>query len=96
MDDFIKYAESHSGLTAYLPSKRDSLHWDKQWLCNVLYTLDEEGINEMINGVIAKRQVKIETKKDLKVNIRDEFLEAFDRCLTFSGKFIDFTDFHRA
>ena len=40
--------ENNPDLKEYVPEDRDWLHVDKEWLCNVLYTLDREGIKGMV------------------------------------------------
>jgi hypothetical protein len=43
-----------------LPDEEDILHIDKKWLCDILYTLDSDGIQDMIDKAKAIRRDKIE------------------------------------
>ena len=43
-NDFLEYAKKQSFLCKYLPDERDWVHFDKHWICNILYTLDTENI----------------------------------------------------
>lgn len=47
-DDFLEYAERKPSLLAYFPDQCDWLHLDKKWIVDVLLSLDQDGINNMI------------------------------------------------
>ena len=44
----------------HLPDETGWNHVDKKWVCDVLYTLDTDGIKTMINNALAKRREKLE------------------------------------
>ena len=69
-----------------MPDDRDWLHVDKEWLCNVLSSIDFEGIQKMILEARKKRKTKLEKQNDLMVEISPEFEEALKDCQTFSCK----------
>ena len=71
--DFLEYAKNKPDLLHFMPDPRDWVHIDKKWVCDVLYTLDPQGIQDMINGCMETRKVKVELSKHLNVNIRPEF-----------------------
>ena len=71
----------------YLPDPRDWVHNDKKWVCDVLYTLDAKGIQDMINGCMETRKIKVELSKHLNVNMRPEFAQALANCQSFSSKY---------
>jgi len=70
----------------YLPDEKDWVHMDKPWLCNVLYTLDPDGIQNMITEAMEIRKEKIEENRNLSVSMRPEFVEALNSCINFSSK----------
>jgi hypothetical protein len=35
-------------------------HLDKKWVCDVLYTTDQKGVQNMINAAVITRRRKIE------------------------------------
>jgi hypothetical protein len=41
---FLAYAKSKPSMVKYLPEERDWAHIDKQWLLDVMYSLDQEGV----------------------------------------------------
>lgn len=49
VEDFLNYAKDKPNLLRYLPDERDWLHIDRKWLCDVLYTLDSDGVQTMID-----------------------------------------------
>jgi hypothetical protein len=71
--DFLEFAKQHPHLLRYLPDTRDWVHIDKHWVCDVLYTLDTDGIQEMINDSMETRKIKVELSKHLNINMRPEF-----------------------
>lgn len=84
--DFLDFARNHPQLTRYLPDERDWVHLDRQWITDLFYTLDKEGIQRMIDGAMSSRKNKLEHNRDLLVQMRPEFVEALDHCLNFSSK----------
>jgi hypothetical protein len=57
----------------YLPDSRDWVHIDKKWLCDVMYSLDPGGVQQMINGCMETRKIKVELSRHLNINMRPEF-----------------------
>ena len=57
----MEYALKHTYLLDYLPEERDWLHVDKDWVCNVLNSVDYQGISNMILEARKKRKEKLET-----------------------------------
>jgi hypothetical protein len=44
VQDFLAYAKRNPPVLKYLPDERDWVHIDRSWLCNILYTLDPDGV----------------------------------------------------
>jgi hypothetical protein len=49
IEDFLEHARKKPELLKYLPDESGWNHVDKKWLCDVLYTMDAPGVQEMIN-----------------------------------------------
>ena len=79
----------------FLPDPRDWVHIDKKWVCDVLYSLDPQGIQDMINGCMETRKIKVELSKHLNVNMRPEFAQALANCQSFSSKCYYILDSYR-
>ena len=78
VQDFLDYAKKKPNLMKYLPVEKDWLHLDKKWICDLLFSLEMEGIQTMIDDALAKRKQKIEVKQDLLVDVRPEFAKALN------------------
>jgi hypothetical protein len=85
--NFLDYATQRQELQRYLPDQDQWVQLDKHWICDVLYTLDTENVQGLIDQVQAERTQKLEAKRDLNVPIRPEFAEALNQTLTFSSKY---------
>jgi len=51
-----------------------------------MYTLDPDGVQNMINNALTNRKEKLERSRDLVVEMRPEFADALNKCLNFSSK----------
>lgn len=60
VEEFLAYAREHSNLLKFLPDERDWNHIDKKWVCDVLYTIDSDGIQQMITNAIKHRKERLE------------------------------------
>ena len=76
----MEYAKGNQAMLKFLPDPRDWVHIDKKWVCDLLYTLDPDGIQNMINECLETRKVKVELSKHLNVNMRPEFAQALATC----------------
>jgi hypothetical protein len=85
--EFLDYAKSKPPLLKFLPDARDWVHMDKRWICDLLYTLDAEGIQKMIDSAMASRKEKLEHTRHLNIHMRPEFAQALANCQNFSRKY---------
>ena len=72
----MNHAKSNPALLTYLPDKKDWVHIDKSWLCNVLYTIDTDNIEKMIKKAMQERREKLDKKEEQIIQIRPEFSQA--------------------
>jgi hypothetical protein len=84
--DFLDYAKAHPRLLTYLPDERDWVHLDKHWICDVLYTVDTEGVQKMIDEAVKIRKERIEVKQNQCITMRPEFAAALDQCMSFTSE----------
>jgi hypothetical protein len=45
-----------------LPDERDWVHLDKHWICDIMFTVDTEGVQAMIDKAIKERKERLEIK----------------------------------
>jgi hypothetical protein len=67
IENFHTHARKKQSLLKLLPDEKDWHHLDKKWLCDVLYTVDPDGIQLMINAAMKSRKDKLEKNQDLLV-----------------------------
>ena len=48
IEALLALAKRDPDLVSYLPDEQDWVHLDKQWIADVLYTRDKEGVEELI------------------------------------------------
>ena len=60
VEDFLDYAREKPSIIKYLPDEKDWLHLEKRWICDILYTLDKDGIKSMLDYALEMRKDKIE------------------------------------
>ena len=56
--DLLEYVKSKEQIKAYLPDENDWIHLDRSWLGDVMYTIDTQGMDDMINKAREKRKQK--------------------------------------
>ena len=56
IQDFLDFARKKPSMLNFLPDERDWEKLDRHWLCDLLYTLDEEGVQEMIDEALITRR----------------------------------------
>jgi hypothetical protein len=95
VQDFLNYARTRPALLKHLPDERDWVHMDKSWICDLLYTLDSDGIQAMINAAMDERKLKLELSRHLNVHMKPEFAEALEQCKNFSSKYCLILTFFR-
>ena len=86
IEDFEKHARKKPQLMKYLPDDKDWHHLEKKWVCDVLYTLDQQGIQQMITQAQLERRKKLEQSQNMMVDLRPEFVQALIKCATFGSK----------
>ena len=73
----------------HLPDKRDWDHMDRKWLSDILNTVDRAKFEKMIKDAAKERKTRLEEKRNLVVEMRPEFAQAFQSCMNFSSKSIN-------
>jgi len=72
--DLLAYAKSKPMILTFLPDEMDWNHLDRHWVCDVIYTVDQDGLSDMIHDAQAKRNEKLEKSRDLLVAMKPEFV----------------------
>ncbi|CDW79811.1 UNKNOWN [Stylonychia lemnae] len=77
---FLQIAKLNQVMLTYLPDERDWDRIDRQWLCDIFYTLEQEQMQQMIDEALSERMTKQIKRENLQVTIRPEFAAAFEKC----------------
>jgi hypothetical protein len=78
VEDFLNYAKTRPAVLKHLPDERDWVHTDKPWICDLLYSLDSDGIQRMVNAAMEERKIKVELSRHLNVRMKPEFAQALE------------------
>ena len=84
-EDFLEHAKTKAVILKYLPDEKDWHHLDKKWVCDIVYTLDTDGTQQMINKAMNNSKKRLEQSQDLLVEMKPEFAEAIKNCNNFSS-----------
>lgn len=58
-----KFGRPKADIMKCLPNEADLSHIDKKWLCDVIYTKDQAGIQQLIEKAIKERKDKLEKSR---------------------------------
>ena len=56
----MQYAKGKPAILRYFSDEKDWLSLDKKWVCDVLFTLDDVGIDAMIRDAKRNRKARLE------------------------------------
>ncbi len=62
---------------------------DRKWLSDILNTVDRAKFEKMVKDAAKERKTRLEEKRNLVVEMRPEFAQAFQSCMNFSSKSLD-------
>jgi len=60
IEDFLKQAKKKANVPKLVPDERDWSHLDKKWVCDVMYSVDTQTVNDMISIAVKARKHRIE------------------------------------
>ena len=86
VEDLLDLARGNQVLLKHLPDERDWVHIDRKWVSDILYTLDKNNFQNVINAAIKSRKERLESTRNLVVEMRPEFAQALNSCMNFSSK----------
>ena len=73
----LELAKTSPNALKHLPDERD---WDglkRKWLADILYTIERTKLEKIIKDAVKGRKERLEEKKNLLVEMRPEFAQAF-------------------
>jgi hypothetical protein len=86
IDQFLKEAFKHEKVKDYLPEGPDLARVNRQWVCNVVYTIVGQPIADYVAYKVNDRNVKIAEKQQLELELDPEVANAYQRSNQVSSK----------
>ncbi len=86
VEDMLELAKRHPNTMKHLPDARDWDHMDRKWLSDVMNTVDRQRFEKMVKDAAKDRKARLEEKRNLVVEMRPEFEQAFKNSMRFSSK----------
>ena len=86
VEDMLTMCRAAPNLLKHIPDERDWEHMDRKWLSDMIYTLDKVRFERAIKEAVKQRKERLEEKRNLTVEMRPEFAQAFQSCMNFSSK----------
>lgn len=74
-------------IASHMPNSDEWIHLDRQWICDVIYSLSKNEFQALINEKIVARRQQVKEKQKTLVGIRSEFIDALKRSVVFSSKY---------
>ncbi len=84
----LTLAKTSPAAIKHIPDERDWDGLNRKWLADVLYTIERAKFDRAIKDAVKARRDRLEEKNNLIVEMRPEFAQAFQSCMSFSCKFI--------
>ena len=86
VEDMLELAKRHPNTMKHLPDERDWDHMDRKWLSDIMNTVDRQRFEKMVKDAAKDRKARLEEKRNLMVEMRPEFEQAFKNSMSFSSK----------
>ena len=73
VEDMLELAKTSPIALKHIPDERDWDSLSRQWLANILYTVEKAQFERCIKDAVKKRKERLEEKHNLNVEMRPEF-----------------------
>lgn len=88
VEDMLEVAKTNNNTLKHLPDERDWDGLNRKWVADIIYTVDRVKFEKMIKDAVKARKDRLEDKNNLNVEMRPEFAQALQSCMSFSSKYI--------
>ncbi len=85
MEDMLALAKTSPSALRHLPDERDWDGLNRKWLGDILYTVEKGKFEKIIKDAVKARRERLEEKNNLMVEMRPEFAQALQDCISFSS-----------
>ena len=85
VESMLELAKTSAAALRHLPDER---YWDglnRKWVADILYTIERAKFEKMIKDAVKARKERLEENHNLNVEMRPEFAQALQNCMSFSS-----------
>jgi hypothetical protein len=86
VESMLELAKTSAAALRHLPDERDWDGLNRKWVADILYTVERAKFEKLIKDAVKARKERLEEKHNLLVEMRPEFAQAFQNCMSFSRK----------
>ena len=86
VEDMLDLGKTKPNVLKHLPDECEWDHMDRKWLADILFTVNKMSFERMVREGVKARKERLEDKNGLNVQMRPEFAQAFQNCMSFSSK----------
>ena len=85
VESMLELAKTSVAVLRHLPDERDWDGLNRKWVADILYTIERAKFEKMIKDAVKARKERLEEKHNLNVEMRPEFAQALQNCMSFSS-----------
>ena len=85
VDSMLELAKTSVAALMHLPDERDWDGLNRKWVGDILYTIERAKFEKVIKDAVKARKERFEEKQNLNVEMRPEFAQALQNCMSFSS-----------
>ena len=85
VESMLELAKTSAAALRHLPDERDWDGLNRKWVADILYTVERAKFEKMIKDAVKARKERLEEKHNLNVEMRPEFAQALQNCMSFSS-----------
>ena len=86
VSDLMAYAKTNATVMKHMPEMDEWIHFDRQWICDVIYTIEPDRFDKHIVNQLVKRRLQVKEKEKSLIGIKSEFVVALSKSVVFSCK----------
>jgi hypothetical protein len=85
VESMLELAKTSVAALRHLPDERDWDDLNRKWVADILYTIESAKFEKVIKDAGKARKEFLEEKHNLNVEMRPEFAQALQNCMSFSS-----------
>ena len=85
VESMLELTKTSVAALRHLPDERDWDDLNRKWVADILYTIERAKFEKVIKDAVKARKERLEEKHNLNVEMRPEFAQALQNCMSFSS-----------